>query len=62
MARKLANYISELDQYLQVFDKNHLEPSRSQQEEQKKHNRIRLLRDNPSDEKTKPGSPLWKEF
>jgi hypothetical protein len=41
----LKNYVSEIDQFLQAFDKKQLQLSLSQQKEQKKHRRIYYLRD-----------------
>ena len=41
----LTNYVSEIDQILQEFDKKHPQQSLSQQIEQKKYKRIYYLRD-----------------
>jgi hypothetical protein len=42
---KLTDFVSEIDQDLQQFDKKHPQPSRSQQKEQEKYARIYYLRD-----------------
>ncbi len=62
MPTKLTNYTSEIDQYLQAFDKKNPNPSLSQQEEQKKHNLIRLLRDTAPNEKQEAATRIWKDF
>ncbi len=41
----IKNYVSEVDQFLQAFDQQHIERSQSQREEQKKMKRIAELRD-----------------
>lgn len=56
----LTNYVSEIDQFLQDFDKKHPEPTKSQQKEQAKYRRIYKLRDTtdrPEEKKT-----LWEGF
>lgn len=42
---KQMNYVSDIDQFLQAFDKKHPELSKSQKKEIEKHQRIVLLRD-----------------
>lgn len=42
---KLTNFVSEIDQDLQKFDKEHPQPSLSQQKEQEKYAHIYYLRD-----------------
>jgi hypothetical protein len=55
------NYISEIDQDLQNFDKQHPSLSLSQQKEQEKYVRIYSLRDNP-EQKIKTTKTLWENF
>ncbi len=47
MAKQDKNYVSELDKFLQQFDKDHQQQSASQQEEIDKHDKIFAKRDNP---------------
>ena len=42
-------YVSDLDKFLKEFDQQHPEPSASQAEEIKKHERLATLRDEPTD-------------
>lgn len=44
-SKTLKNYVSEIDQFLQEFDKKHPQCSLSQQKEQNKYRRIYQLRD-----------------
>ena len=46
--QKQMHYVSEIDQFMQEFDKKHPEPSKSQQREIEKHQRIFRLRDDPN--------------
>lgn len=57
---KLTHYVSEIDQDLQKFDKEHPEPSASQKKEQEKYAKIYRLRDtvNPSKKTDIP----WENF
>ncbi len=57
---KLANYVSEIDQFLLAFDQQHPEASFSQRKEIDKYRRIYHLRDTVSgkDEVNK----LWEDF
>lgn len=41
------NYVSEIDKFLNQFDQEHPELSKSQQKEKAKYKRIYALRDNP---------------
>jgi hypothetical protein len=43
--KTLKNYVSDLDQFLQNFDKKHPKFSLSQQQEHNKHRRVYYLRD-----------------
>jgi len=43
--KTLKKFVSDIDQFLQEFDKKHPQPSQSQQQEQKKYRRIYYLRD-----------------
>ena len=58
---KLTAYVSEIDQFLQEFDRQHPDLTQSQQKEQAKYQRIYHLRDtatrNPDDATT-----LWEGF
>jgi hypothetical protein len=56
----LTHYVSEIDQFLQSFDLNHAQLSKSQQKEQAKYRRIYLLRDNPNH--TDSSKTLWEKF
>jgi hypothetical protein len=55
------NYVSGLDKFLNKFDKDHPQLSKSQQKERDKYERIYRLRD--SDEKqVEDGKKLWEGF
>lgn len=56
----LRDYVSEIDQFLANFDKEHPKLSKSQAKEVEKYERIYFLRDTEN----RPESPkkLWKEF
>ena len=56
----VTNYVSEIDQFLQGFDKQHSEPSKSQQKEITKYQRIYRLRDNVHS--IKSAKKLWDDF
>jgi hypothetical protein len=56
----LTHYVSEIDQFLQNFDKNHAVLSKSQQKEQVKYRRIYALRDDINN--VEPSIKLWKNF
>ena len=60
MPKQLQNFVSELDQFLQEFDREHTVKSASQQKEINKHSRIAKLRD--QEQADKPESTLWSEF
>jgi hypothetical protein len=45
--KKITQYVSEIDQFLEAFDQSHTQLSKSQQREQEKYRRIYLLRDDP---------------
>jgi hypothetical protein len=60
-APKLTNYVSDIDQFLQEFDKQHPEQTRSQQKEEIKYSRIYRLRDN-SEGTTEDSTQLWEGF
>lgn len=57
---KLAGYVSEIDQFLQEFDKEHPKLTASQKKEQVKYQRIYALRDGTE----RPGTiqTLWEGF
>ena len=57
----LTRYVSEIDQFLQAFDQNHPELSKSQQYEQAKYRRIYSLRDNPA-ATNHSSQQLWEDF
>lgn len=57
---KLTHYVSEIDQFLQSFDKSHPELSLSQQKEQEKYRIIYFLRDIVS--KPETIKKLWNSF
>jgi len=44
MSQKNSGYVSEIDQFLQVFDKQHPQLSDSQKQEKMKYQRIHYLR------------------
>ena len=54
------NFVSELDQFLESFDKKHATSSESQQKERAKYSRIYRLRD--TTERAEPVKKLWKGF
>lgn len=56
----LTRYVSEIDQFLQQFDKQHPEKTLSQQKEIAKHQRVYSLRDNP--DRFETPIKLWDEF
>ncbi|MDR3490484.1 MAG: hypothetical protein P4M12_00410 [Gammaproteobacteria bacterium] len=56
----LTNYVSEIDQLLQNFTKEHTELSASQKKEKAKHDRIYKLRD--SVERQTESTQLWEKF
>jgi hypothetical protein len=60
-APKLTNYVSEIDQFLQEFDKQHPELTKSQQKEDKKYKRIHHLRDH-TERTTEDNTQLWEGF
>jgi len=55
------NFVSELDQFLQAFDKTHPRLSTSQCKEKEKYQRVYKLRDQVTDEKP-TDSTLWEKF
>jgi hypothetical protein len=57
----LRNFVSEVDQFLQRFDKEHPELSKSQQKEVTKYRRIYRLRDT-AERATLPVNKLWEGF
>lgn len=57
---KLTNYVSEIDQVLQAFDREHPELSLSQQKEKEKYRRIYFLRDHI--ERLTTVIKLWEKF
>lgn len=58
--KKITNYVSGIDCFLQDYDKKHPELSKSQQKEIAKYRRIYQLRDDPSASERQ--SILWDEF
>ncbi len=56
----LTNYVSEMDSFLQEFDKKHPKPSASQEKEIVKYRRIYRLRDIAK--RVIPIHKLWKGF
>lgn len=56
----LTHYVSEIDQFLQGFDQNHPDLSKSQQKEKAKYNRIYLLRDQPNH--SDQSKIIWENF
>lgn len=57
------NFVSELDQFLESFDKKHPTLSESQQKERNKYLRIYRLRDTSSPAETEtPATKLWEGF
>ncbi|VVC76872.1 hypothetical protein AQUSIP_21990 [Aquicella siphonis] len=56
----LGYYVSELDNFLVEFDKNHTKLSASQRKEIDKYNRIYVLRDTPHKPETQ--KTLWDQF
>ena len=59
---KLTNYVSEIDQFLQMIDKQFPLPSLSQQKEIAKYKRIHFLRSHVVAEEQPNVSSLWKKF
>jgi len=57
----LIHYVSEIDRFLQAFDRNHTERSKSQQKEQAKYRRVYLLRDTFTDN-TDFSKIVWENF
>jgi hypothetical protein len=57
---KFTGFVSEIDQYLQKFDKQHPKPSLSQQKEREKYLRIYFLRDQPTH--SEPIKKIWENF
>jgi hypothetical protein len=60
-APKLTNYVSEIDQFLQEFDKQHPLLTKSQQKEDTKYTRIHRLRDT-TEGSTEDSNQLWEGF
>ncbi len=58
--KTITNYVSDIDLFLQDYDKKHPELSQSQQKEIAKSQRIYLLRDDPN--ATEGQSILWDAF
>jgi hypothetical protein len=56
----LRNYVSETDQFLKNFDKDHTSLSKSQQKEVKKYERIYFLRD--IENRPEDAPKLWEGF
>lgn len=56
----LRSYVSDIDQFLQKFDKSHPELSQSQQKEIKKYVRVYQLRD--SEIRPEETKSLWEGF
>jgi hypothetical protein len=56
----LTEYVSEIDQFLQEFDKQHPDLTKSQQKEQAKYRRIYRLRD--TTERPDDTAKLWEGF
>ena len=56
----ISNYVSEIDRFLQDYDKKHPKLSKSQQKEIAKLQRVYRLRDDASQAETP--SKLWDEF
>jgi hypothetical protein len=54
------NFVSELDQFLEAFDKKHPILTESQQKERSKYIRIYRLRD--TTERSEPAKKLWEGF
>lgn len=54
------HYVSEIDIFLQEFDKKHPTLSASQKKEIAKHDRVYRLRDDPN--YTEPAHSLWEDF
>jgi hypothetical protein len=57
---KQTNYVSGIDQFLQEFDKQHPELSKSQRKEIEKSQRISRLRDKK--EAVDPNKTIWDNF
>lgn len=58
----MTSYVSEIDQFLQDFDKSHPEKSLSQQKEIAKHQRVYRLRDNAAESEVSTREELWDKF
>jgi hypothetical protein len=56
----LRDFVSEVDQFLQDFDKQHTTLSKSQQKEVEKYQRIYFLRDH--EESLEKQNDLWEGF
>lgn len=54
----MRHYVSDIDQFLKDFDRNHPEKTESQHQEIKKHERVFRLRDN----KIKDNDIPWEDF
>jgi len=59
-APKLTNYVSEVDQFLQQFDQQQPNLSKSQQKELAKYSRIHYLRDTA--DRPEETTKLWEGF
>ena len=57
----IKDYVSEIDKFLQTFDRQHPEKSLSQQKEIAKHKRIQQLRDH-AEQPIEVTIKLWEEF
>jgi hypothetical protein len=58
--KKITNFVSEIDQFITAFDKEHPEKSKSQLKEIAKAQRVTRLRDDP--EATETTGTLWENF
>ncbi len=56
------NYVSEIDQFIQEFDRTHPDKSLSQQKEIAKSQRVYRLRDNAKPAQAKVPKELWDKF
>jgi hypothetical protein len=56
----LRNYVSDVDQFLQTFDKEHPTLSKSQEVEVNKYQRVYFLRD--VEDRTERPNQLWERF
>lgn len=57
---KLANYVSEIDEFLSAFDATHPTLSLSQMKEKEKYRNVYFLRDNM--ERPEKSESLWEKF